>query len=58
MKVSEVMSRGVRIVSPDTALSEVAAVMCLNHIAGMLSLGDVHKALFSENMLLLRHPFI
>ena len=35
VKVSEVMTRGVRTVSPDTPLSEVAAVMCLNHIAGM-----------------------
>lgn len=61
MKVSDVMTRGVQTVSPDMHILRAATVMVRHRfrripvaqdgrVIGMLSLGDVHKAIFHKNL--------
>jgi len=61
MKVSDVMSAGVQTVPPDMHILRAATIMVRHrfrripvaddgNIVGMLSLGDVHKAIFHKNL--------
>jgi CBS domain-containing protein len=61
MKVSDVMTRGVQTVPPDMHILRAATVMVRHRfrripvaqdgrVVGMLSLGDVHKAIFHKNL--------
>ena len=61
MKVSDVMTAGVQTVPPDMHILRAATIMVRHRfrripvaedgtIVGMLSLGDVHKAIFHKNL--------
>ena len=61
MTVSDVMSKDVKTVSPDMHILRAATVMVRHRfrripvaedgcVVGMLSLGDVHKAIFHKNL--------
>ncbi len=61
MQVKDIMSASVKTVSPATPIAEVVSLMCLyrysglpvvdnGKLVGMLSLGDVHKAVFHANI--------
>ncbi len=61
MQVKDIMSASVKTVSPTTPIAEVVSLMCLyrysglpvvdnDKLVGMLSLGDVHKAVFHANI--------
>jgi CBS domain-containing protein len=61
LKVSDVMSNKVITVSPDMHIMKAATVMVRhkfrripvaegNNLLGMLSLGDIHKAIFQSNL--------
>ena len=61
LKVADVMTKGVNTVSPDMHVLRAATIMVKNRfrripvavsdqVVGMLSLGDVHKAIFHKNL--------
>ena len=61
MQVKDIMSTSVKTVNPATSLMEVVSLMCLyrysglpvvdnGKLVGMLSLGDVHKAIFHQSI--------
>lgn len=61
MKVADVMTKGVQTVPPDMHILRAATVMVRHRfrripvsqdgsVVGMLSLGDVHKAIFHKNL--------
>jgi len=61
LKVDDLMTRSVMTVSPDDHILKAATTMVRNrfrripvadagHLVGMLSLGDVHKAVFQANV--------
>lgn len=61
MKVSDVMTKGVKTVPPEMHILRAATVMVRHRfrripvaedgcVIGMLSLGDVHKAIFHKNL--------
>jgi CBS domain-containing protein len=61
LKVSDVMTENVITVSPDMHILKAATVMVRHkfrripvadagHLVGMLSLGDIHKAIFQANL--------
>jgi CBS domain-containing protein len=61
MKVSDVMSKGVKTVPPEMHILRAATVMVRHRfrripvaedgrVVGMISLGDVHKAIFHKNL--------
>ena len=60
-KVGDLMTRGVRTVSPDMPILKAAIIMANNRfrripvaegnrLVGMLSLGDIHKAIFHKSL--------
>ncbi|RTZ75107.1 MAG: signal transduction protein [Gammaproteobacteria bacterium] len=60
-KVSDLMTRGARTVSPDMPILKAAIIMANNRfrripvaegdrLVGMLSLGDIHKAIFHKSL--------
>ncbi len=60
-KVSDLMTRGVKTVSPDMPILKAAIIMANNRfrripvaegdrLVGMLSLGDIHKAIFHKSL--------
>jgi CBS domain-containing protein len=60
-KVSDLMTRGARTVSPDMPVIKAAIIMANNRfrripvaeddkLVGMLSLGDIHKAIFHQSL--------
>ena len=60
-KVADLMTRGVRTVSPDMPILKAAIIMANNRfrripvaegnrLVGMLSLGDIHKAIFHKSL--------
>jgi len=60
-KVSELMTRGAKTVSPDMPVLKAAIIMANNRfrripveengkLVGMLSLGDIHKAIFHQSL--------
>jgi len=60
-KVGDLMTRGARTVSPDMPILKAAIVMANNRfrripvaegdkLVGMLSLGDIHKAIFHKSL--------
>ena len=62
-KTSDMMSQTVASVTPDMPLLKAASMMCVkkirripvtdadNTLVGIISIGDVHKAIFQENLL-------
>jgi len=62
-KVGDLMTQAVASVRPDMPLLKAASMMCLkqirripvtdesNNLVGIISIGDVHKAIFQENLL-------
>ncbi len=62
-KVSDLMTQAVASVRPDMPLLKAASMMCVkqirripvtdesNNLVGIISIGDVHKAIFQENLL-------
>ncbi len=62
-QVGDLMSQTVASVTPEMPLLKAASLMCLkqirripvtdnqNHLVGIISIGDVHKAIFQENLL-------
>jgi CBS domain-containing protein len=62
-KVSDLMSEAVSSVRPEMPLLKAASMMCVkkirripvtdknNELVGIVSIGDVHKAIFQENLL-------
>ena len=61
MLVKEIMNSNIRTASPDSSISEAALTMCFNKISGIpvakdgklvgiISMGDVHKAIFQKNI--------
>lgn len=62
-KVGDLMSQTVASVTPDMPLLKAASMMCVkkirripvtdsnNKLVGIISIGDVHKAIFQENLL-------
>lgn len=60
-KASDIMTKAVASVSPDMPLLKAASIMCVKQIrripvtvddklVGIISIGDVHKAIFQENL--------
>ncbi len=60
-KASDIMTQAVASVSPDMPLLKAASIMCVKQIrripvtiddklVGIVSIGDVHKAIFQENL--------
>ena len=45
MYVSDVMTRALRTAAPDTSLSDIAAVMCLNRVSGLPVVDDSDRLL-------------
>jgi len=62
-KVGDLMTQAVASVRPDMPLLKAASMMCVkqirripvtdesNNLVGIISIGDVHKAIFQENLL-------
>lgn len=62
-KVGDLMTQTVASVTPDMPLLKAASMMCVkkirripvtdnnNNLVGIISIGDVHKAIFQENLL-------
>ena len=62
-KVADLMTQTVASVPPDMPLLKAASMMCvkkirripvtdeMNRLVGIISIGDVHKAIFQENLL-------
>jgi len=61
MKVSDLMTRGTKTVSPDMPVLKAAIIMTNNRfrripvaegdkLVGMLSMGDIHKAIFHQSL--------
>jgi len=61
MNVNEIMSKHITTVSPDTSVMEAASLICLyrysripvadnGKLVGMVSLGDIHKAIFHQSI--------